>query len=218
MTDNKDMGPLGVIAGVGLAAGAAAFAAFLSNRHSGKYDDAPDRAARKNQGDLELVGRTVTIGKPRAELYAFWRDFSNLPGFMKNLLSVTPVDGAKDRSVWTIRAPAGQTVDIETEVTEDRENEKIAWASVEGSDMTTKGSVTFTDAPGERGTRVALVIEYDPPVGAVGKVIAQAFLREPKIQARHDLKRFRMMMETGEVATSARTKAQVDHPVEENAA
>ncbi len=218
MTDNKDFSPLGVIAGVGLAAGAAAFTAFLSNRHTGKYDDAPDRAARKNQGDLELVGRTVTIGKPRAELYAFWRDFSNLPGFMKNLVSVTPKDGDKDRSVWTIKAPAGQTVDVETVVSEDLENELIAWESVEGSDIVTKGSVTFTDAPGDRGTRVTLVIEYAPPAGELGKVIAQAFLREPKIQARHDLKRFRMLMETGEVATSARTNKKVDNPVEENAA
>ena len=218
MSDKKDLDPFGVIAGVGLAAGAAAFAAFLSNRHEGKYDDAPDRAARKNQGDLELVGRTVTIRKPRAELYAFWRDFSKLPGFMENLEDVRTVAGKTDQSVWTIKALAGQTVCIESKITEDIENEKIAWASLEGSDIETKGEVTFTDAPGDRGTRVSLIIEYAPPAGELGKVIAQAFLKEPKIQARHDLKRFKMLMETGEVATSARTKQELEPHRKEDAA
>jgi uncharacterized membrane protein len=115
-------------------------------------------------------------------------------------------DGANGLSVWTIRAPGGQKVEVRTEVLDERDGELIAWRSVEGSDIETDGRVEFRDAPGERGTRVTVCMAYKPPAGAIGKTIAKAFLREPAIQARHDLKRFKMLMETGEITTSARRR------------
>ena len=122
--------------------------------------------------------------------------------------NVETIRSEGDHRVWTIKAPGGRTVDVRTEVSEDTQNKRIAWRSVEGSDIETSGSVEFEDAPGERGTRVTLVMSYDPPAGEVGRAIAKLFMREPEVQARHDLKRFKMLMETGEVATSARTKDQ----------
>ena len=213
-------GTLGAVAGIGIAVGAAALGAFLTTRHSREADDddAPPSTWRQTPGDDALVGRTVTIRKPRAELFAFWRDFSNLPGFMENVEKIISHDGAKDRATWTIKAPAGTTVDLETEVSAERENEFIAWRSVEGSDIETAGRVTFEDAPGDRGTRVSLVLSYDPPGGAAGRAIAALFQREPAMQARHDLKRLKMLMETGEIATSARTKHQTRAAKQENAA
>ncbi|RPF71653.1 SRPBCC family protein [Aurantiacibacter spongiae] len=216
MTQDRDTGPIALVAGLGLAAGAAAFGAFLSSRHRKGEDDAPGYTARKGSGDqFDVIGRTVTIRKPRAELFAFWRDFSNLAAFMENLEQVEAK--GKDRAVWTIRAPAGRTVDVETEITEERENEVIAWRSVEGSDISTEGKVAFSDAPGDRGTRVSLIVAYDPPAGELGRAVAKAFLREPEVQARHDLKRFKMLMETGEIATSARRKDQTRAARQENA-
>ena len=196
-------------AGIGLALGAAAIGAFVQTRKAreAEGDDAPGFTARRGFGQYDVVGRTVTIRRPRAELYAFWRDFQNLAGFMENLEKVQPT-GANGRSVWTIKAPAGQTVDVETEVVKEVENELIAWRSVEGSDIDTEGRVTFEDAPGERGTRVGLIIAYDPPAGAAGKAIAKLFQREPAIQARRDLKRFKMLMETGEIATNAMRRSE----------
>ena len=188
-------------AGIGLALGAAALGAFLMSR---KTRDASDDAPWFTRRGKDVVGRTVTIRKPRAELYAFWREFSSLAQFMENLEKV--IDKGDGRAVWTIKAPAGRTVDVETEITEDTPGELIAWRSVPGSDIQTEGRVTFKDAPGDRGTRVGLVIAYDPPGGELGKAIAKLFQREPAIQARHDLKRFKMLMETGEIATSARRK------------
>lgn len=80
-------------------------------------DDAPLRARRDDKdGGLAHVGRSITINRPRVELFAFWRDFSNLPRFMENVEAVTPT--GQDRAVWTIKAPAGTKVEIETEVTE----------------------------------------------------------------------------------------------------
>jgi len=203
-------------AGLGLALGAAAIGAFVQTRKAkeAQGDDAPGFTARRGFGQYEVVGRTVTIRRPRAELYAFWRDFQNLATFMENLEKVQPT-GANGRSVWTIKAPAGQTVDVETEVVKDVENELIAWRSVEGSDIDTEGRVTFEDAPGERGTRVGLIVAYDPPAGAAGKAIAKLFMREPAIQARQDLKRFKMLMETGEIATNAMRRGETEHASQE---
>ena len=211
MRDDNGRSGVAVITGVGLALGAAALGAFLTTRRSGGRDwgdDAPGFTARRSFGRYDVVGRTVTIRKPRAELFAFWRDFKNLPGFMENLEKIEVRDDASGHAIWTIKAPAGRTVDVETSIVREEQDELIAWRSVEGSDIDTEGRVTFADAPGERGTRVALIIAYRPPAGAVGRTIAKLFLREPAIQARHDLKRFKMLMETGEIATSARQKDQ----------
>ena len=93
---------------------------------------------------------------------------------------------------------------------------RIAWRSTERSDIETEGVVTFEDAPGERGTRVSLVIGYKPPAGALGDTFAKLFRRDPQTQARHDLKRLKMLMETGEIATSARRRDQTRAAQQEN--
>jgi len=147
-----------------------------------------------------LVGRTVTINRPRHELYAFWRDFGNLPRIMENIESVTEVD--ERRSHWVVRAPAGQTVEWDSVIVEDIPDELISWQSDAGADITNSGRIDFRDAPGGRGTWVTATIAYDPPAGGVGKLVAKLFQREPKIQARRDLRRFKQYMETGEIATA----------------
>ena len=173
-------------------------------------DDAPLHTGIESRlGDYTLTGRSVTIAKPRSELYAFFRDFQNLPDVMENVTKITP-SGPNERHVWTIAAPAGRTVDVETEVSEDVENERIAWRSTPGSDIDTNGTVTFSDAPGDRGTVVQLVIAYEPPLGAAGRAVAKLFGREPHVQARRDLKRLKMFMEAGELATSARRREDRD--------
>ncbi|MDB5507458.1 MAG: Polyketide cyclase / dehydrase and lipid transport [Devosia sp.] len=169
------------------------------------HDDAPKRARRDDtEGNLAIVGRSITINRPRAELYAYWRDFSNLPSFMHAVKSIR-MEGS-DRTVWTIKAPAGQTVEIETAVTEDVEGEVIGWDSTENSQIETKGRVTFADAPADRGTIVTAEIAYTPPAGNLGRLVAKLFMAEPNIQARHELKRFKMLMEAGEIATGDNRK------------
>jgi uncharacterized membrane protein len=166
-------------------------------------DSAPRRAARRQSGRYAVVGRTVTIAKPRAELYAFWRDPQNL-SFMENIERVEKLGDTRMR--WTVAAPAGQSVTIETETTEARQDEMFAWASVEGSDIEMRGHVTFRDAPGGRGTEVAAEIEYVPPGGTLGQLVAKLFQREPQVQVRHDLKRLKMLLEAGEIATNRNRK------------
>ncbi|MGF7147324.1 putative membrane protein [Sphingomonas zeicaulis] len=179
-------------------------APLSTSKSSGKVDRATDELVELNGNTL--VGRTVTINRPRAELFAYWRDFSQLPSFMDNVVSVEPIDAT--RSHWVVKAPAGRTVEWDAVITEEIEGEMIAWTSAEGADVPNSGRIDFRDAPGGRGTFVTATIVYDPPAGIVGKVIAKLFQREPAIQARRDLRRFKQLMETGEIATAARTAKQ----------
>ena len=144
--------------------------------------------------------RAALINRPRQELYAFWRDFRNLPSFTENIRDVEVID--EKRSQWTIAGPAGADVDLMSEITEDRPGEYIAWTSAEGSDVDHEGWIEFRDNAFGRGTEVRVFISYDPPAGAVGKAVAKVLQREPRIQARRELRRFKQLMETGEISTS----------------
>lgn len=155
----------------------------------------------------DLIGRTVTINRPRAELYAYWRDFTRLPTFMDNVERVECL--SETRSHWIVKAPAGATVEWDAEITQERDGEFIAWAALENADVPNSGRVEFRDA-GDRGTIVTATIAYDPPAGTLGKLIAKIFQREPALQARRDLRRFKQLMETGEIATAAWTLAQLN--------
>ncbi|MBP1804802.1 SRPBCC family protein [Rubellimicrobium aerolatum] len=164
-------------------------------------DDAPGRTARQARfGDYAVTGRSVTIDRPREEIYAFWRDFANLPRFMENIVEAgEPEPGL---STWTIRAPLGQTVKVRSRIVNDRAGEQIAWRSTPDSQIETEGKVMFRDAPGGRGTIVETVIAYKPPMGALGQAVAKLFSAEPSVQARRDLKRLKMLLEAGEIATN----------------
>src|SRR5690606_38948337 len=194
---------------VAMASAALAYAAFgRKPRRPVMPEDAPEAALhrRRTGGRREevIVGRTVTIDRPRQELYAFWRDFSNLPRFMENVRSVTALDDK--RSHWVIAAPAGE-IEFDTVIVEERPGELIAWQSTEDAPIRNSGRIVFRDAPGGRGTQVEATIAYDPPGGKIGQMAAKLFQREPGIQARRELKRFKQLMETGEIATSNPTAA-----------
>lgn len=162
-------------------------------------------AAKAVQGDDTFVGQTVTVGKVRQELYEVWKDFTKFPTFMENVESVERLDG--ERSRWSIKGPAGKTVELVTRIVQDVPGENIAWESEEGSDIDTAGVVEFVNAPPGRGTYVRLLMSYDPPGGAIGRGIAKLLQREPSMQARRDLRRFKQLMENGEIAVNASPSA-----------
>lgn len=146
------------------------------------------------------VERTVTINKPADELYRYWRNFENLPRFMKHLKSVTISDDK--RSHWIANAPLGNSVEWDAEIIDERENELIAWASVEGADIENSGFIRFKPAPANQGTEVKVVLEYNPPGGGLAAAFAKLFGEEPKQQISDDLGRFKQLMEAGELATT----------------
>ncbi len=200
-----------VLIGAGAVAAAAAGAFLLKRRTDGsdeaRVSDAPPWTFRdKPEGTKgALIGRSTTINLPRQQVYARWRDFTRFPQFMDNVRSVEELDDKCAR--WTIEAPAGQTVELLTEMTHDVPGERIAWRSVEGSEITTAGEAIFSDAPPGRGTVVQLVMTYSPPAGAIGKLVAKMLQREPHVQARRDLRRFKQLLETGEVTVNASPSA-----------
>ena len=158
----------------------------------------PLASVRHKQGIK--VKRSVTIDSSPDVLFRFWRNFENLPRVMSHLESVTEVDAG--RSHWVVKAPAGRTVEWDAVVHAETTNELIAWRSTEGSQIPNAGSVRFRAAPGGRGTEVTVSLEYSPPLGQVGALVATMFGEEPGMQVREDLRRFKALIEAGEVPTT----------------
>ena len=146
------------------------------------------------------VRNSLIINRAPEELYQYWHDFENLPRIMHHLESVRTT--GEGRSHWVAKAPAGTSVEWDAEVTEDRPNELIAWRSLEGSEVENSGSVRFETAPGNRGTIVKVEINYTPPGGALGSLVAKLFGEEPGQTAQESLRCFKQLMETGEVVVS----------------
>jgi uncharacterized membrane protein len=202
----------GSLGGIALALVGAALLQRGYTGHCSVYEatginTAGDDALRGNNENVSVraergirVERSVTINRPPEELYRFWRNFENLPRFMNHLEEVR-VDGPT-RSHWVAKAPAGMSVEWDAEVYNEKENEFVAWRTLEGADVASAGSVHFEKAPGDRGTVVRVTLLYDPPGGRLGAAIARLFGENPDQQIADDLRRFRQLMETGEVTTT----------------
>jgi uncharacterized membrane protein len=163
---------------------------------------AASRVGRSRLADT--IHRSVTIARPRDDVYRFWRDFANVPAFMAGVESVEVLDALRSR--WSARGPVGPVVSWEVTVVDDRPGELLRWCSVEGaaSDVRADGVVRFSDAPGARGTEVRVEIGYGPPDDAAGRIAAFiAAARTPeRIEA--DLARCKQLLETGRVVRSER--------------
>jgi uncharacterized membrane protein len=145
------------------------------------------------------ITQSFQIHKSAEELYSFWRNFENFPRFMEHLESVRNLDDR--RSHWVAKAPKiyGGQVEWDAEITTDDPNRRIAWRALPGSDVQHSGEVRFEKAPGDRGTNVRIELQYHPPAGQIGRWLAKLFGEEPEIQVREDVRRFKRLMEIGEV-------------------
>jgi uncharacterized membrane protein len=171
--------------------------------HSYAYDALGIRTASKGQGaettsvpyQLGIrVDRAVMISAPRADLFRFWRNFTNLPRFMKNLESVTVQD--RKRSHWVVKGPQGRTFEWDAVIHNEIENELIAWRSLPCSEVDSAGSVWFKDARGGR-TEVKVELLYNPPAGTVGALLASLWGKQPGRQIEEDLDRLKQVFERG---------------------
>lgn len=197
-------------ASLALAAGGAALFGRGATGHCPAYDrlgvdTADETAVRRNVLAAVLPSRKLeaerayTIMRPRHELYAYWRNFENLPEFMEHLESVTVTgDG---RSHWVTKAPVGKPLSWDAELTEDIEDRVIAWRSIPGSAVENSGQVQFSDAADGRGTMVRARIVYSAPGGKTAEQISRFFGESASQQLRDDLRRFKQAMETGETPT-----------------
>jgi uncharacterized membrane protein len=146
------------------------------------------------------VERAITINRAIEDVYRFWRRLENLPRFLRHLESVEVLDDRRSR--WRAAAPAGMTVSWEAEIVAEREPERIAWRSLDGSQIRNSGTVRFARAPGARGTEVHVQLMYAPPAGALGRAVAWMFGEEPDQQIKEDLRRVKQLLEVGEIPVS----------------
>jgi uncharacterized membrane protein len=146
------------------------------------------------------VRESVMIHRPVRELYRFWRNFENLPTFMEHLESVSVRD--EGISHWVAKGLAGMPVEWDARIINEVEDKLIGWQSLDGSMISTAGSVHFDED--FRGTRVTVHLQYNPPAGRLGAAVAWMFGEEPNQTIREDLRRFKLLMETGEVLAPRR--------------
>jgi uncharacterized membrane protein len=179
---------------IAFVAGCAVIDTFAAVRFSRQPERQMKEAAPATQ-----VKAAVTVRAPRDTVYAYWQDFENFPEFMFHIESV---ESTGDRSHWKAKGPAGKTVEWDAEITEQRVGELIAWRSLEGADVENSGTVQFTDAPGGRGTEIRLEMHAKAPGGKAGELVARLFGEDPEMQAKDDLRRFKQVLETGEVVRS----------------
>lgn len=144
--------------------------------------------------------RSVAVNKSPQECYRFWRSLENLPRFMQTLESVQQLD--ERRSRWVAKGPMAMRLEWTSEITADRPGEEIAWRTLEDSGAANAGSVRFEAAPADRGTLVRVSLHYSPVGGALGAGLVRLLGHDPQSRVREDLRRFKQVMETGEIPTT----------------
>jgi uncharacterized membrane protein len=171
---------------------------IVAARQLGTTAATPARAARKD--NTVRVSKTFTVNRSREEVYQFWRQLDNLPRFMTHLESVEVLGNGRSR--WTARGPGGIKVSWDAETIEDSPNRSISWRSLPGSHLDNRGTVRFDRAPGNRGTELRVQLEYAPPGGRAGNILAKLIGQAPEQVIQEDLRRLKQLLETGEIPAS----------------
>lgn len=153
---------------------------------------------RAKQGHKHVA--SVIIQREPAELYEYWRQFTNLPRLIEHLESVKESDAT--HSHWTAKDPFGRQVEWEAEIHNETPGQMIAWRSLPGSELDTAGSIHFKPLSHDRGTAVTLSLKYDPPAGRAGAAIARLLGNGVECELEAALRKFKQVMEAGEFATT----------------
>jgi uncharacterized membrane protein len=143
------------------------------------------------------VRESIRLEKSIADVYRFWRNLENLPRFMTHLRRVT--DRGNGRSHWEANGPAHVKVEWDAEIINEVENSVIGWRSLPGSDVVTAGSVNFSSVRAGRSTQIAVHLQYSPPAGRAGALLATIFGRNPSHMIREDLRHLKQLLEAGEI-------------------
>ncbi|MGC2854257.1 SRPBCC family protein [Novispirillum sp. DQ9] len=145
-------------------------------------------------GGATVVRRAIHVDRPRAEVWRFWRDQENLARFMHTIQHIER--RSETRYHWTVRGPLDMPLDWDCEVDATPENERVAWHTLPGAEVHSEGEVLFTDSPGG-GTLVKVALRYKPPAGQSGRLVASLLGAAPEQQLDDDLRRFKVLMESG---------------------
>lgn len=186
--------------GLGLAAAGGYLVYRGLSGHSAAYKAMGVNMAAPGLGRGVHIEKSLTINKPVAEVYRFWRNFENLPLFMRHLETVRAVSDSQ--SHWVAAGPMGVKLEWDAQIIEEQENERISWRSLPGADVDNWGTVRFKEAPGGRGTELQIKLDYNPPGSVPGVAFAKLFNRVAAQQIKEDVRRLKEFMETGEIATT----------------
>lgn len=147
---------------------------------------------------MAIIHTSVTVNRPRMEVYDFWRKLDNLPLFMSHLKSVEQLDDEQSR--WTLKLPADVAdVSWEAAIVFDEPGDMIAWESLPGATISNTGKVRFIDtANGE--TLIHVTIIYQPPAGGIGAGMAYMINPLFRKMVKDDILNFKRYMEVGHVA------------------
>lgn len=193
-------GALGAIAGAALVnRGVTGHCMGYAGLHISTANNDPAPPEAYNERGIH-VEESLTVNRFPWDLYQFWRNFENLPRFMHHVRTVEVKDDQK--SHWVIRGPMGLTVGWDAEIINDEPNSLIAWRSLSHATVDNSGSVRFVPGPEGRGTEVRVVIDYIPPAGQLGRWASALFGADPASKIREDLRRFKQVMEAGEIPTT----------------
>lgn len=141
-------------------------------------------SAAKSPEAATSIDEAITINLPREQVYRFWRDLANLIPVIQH---VEATAGEDNRSHWILTTAEGTRLELDAELVQMRENELIAWRSVDGQAMSHSGSIRFEDAAGDRGTEVRVEIRFGPP----------PFIEGAADWIRQSLKRLKSRIEAG---------------------
>jgi uncharacterized membrane protein len=193
----------GGISGLLRLAAGGALVARASTGHCPMYENMGDdqqeqRLARQHGWEHAAVTReSIVINRPREQLFSFWRDFANLSKVMTHVERVDVIDSRRSR--WLMQLPLGKELQWNSSVTEERQNERIAWSADDNADVRNAGWVEFRDASGGRGTEVIVQLAYEPPGGEIGNVLAKLWPQSPGALLKSDLKEFKEKVESGRI-------------------
>ena len=154
------------------------------------------------RGDRGIkVVKEITVRRSPQEVYHYWRNLENLSRFMEHVESVRQLDSK--RSAWVVKGPLGHNVEWTAHIISDRENEMISWESLPGAEVQNAGSVWFEPEAGGSSTKVKVSLQYLPPAGVVGAVVAKFLGESPEVQLDADLGRFKELIEAGQAEAVA---------------
>ena len=181
-----------------LLSGAALVGRGMSGKCAGYSILGISTAAKEDHSGINIY-KSVTVNRPVNDLYGYWRNLKNASNFMSHIKSVDVFDDKT--SEWTAVGPFGFTTNWKAHITAEERNEYIAWESLPGAEISNIGSVRFM--PNKRGeTEVILHLRYNPPAGKAGAFLASLLGEDPSTQIENDLRRFKQLMEVGEIATT----------------
>jgi uncharacterized membrane protein len=142
--------------------------------------------------DGSAIEATITIRRPVEEVFAFYRDFRNLPSFLGDVMAVEPIDLVRSR--WTIQGPLGIRAHWTTTVTEERPNELIRY---EIASTGSSWEIHFARGPGAGSTEVREVMKT--PFGKLGRTALLLIGKRPAEEVSANLRRLKQLMESGHV-------------------